>query len=381
LKFLNLRSNFSGETLLNIIKKYGLVRPFVFIEEEKAKKNITMMADKAARHGVRFRPHFKTHRSGAIGEWFRENDVKKITVSSVGMASYFAERGWNDILIAFPVNTHEISRISTLASANEISLIVDNKKTVQTLEENLGNPVNLMIKINTGYNRAGIYYEDFDLIVELANLIERSEKLNLTGIITHNGETYTNKGKNAIIKSYEKSLEIMNDIKNKLSQKIGKKVILSIGNTPACKLAENFEGVDEIRPGNFVFYDWMQYRYDVCEIDEIAVYMVAPVVSVLSNPGRIVVYGGGVHLSKDGVVYDGNVEYGAAVIRGEKFPVGRISQEHGVIEMENISKYKIEPGDWIKIIPAHSCLMLDMFKDYYTSTGLKISAMGKYFGD
>jgi len=367
--------------LLNIITKHKLVRPFVFIEEKQAKKNISMMADKASRHGVVFRPHFKTHRSSAIGEWYRENGVNKITVSSVGMAKYFSECGWNDILIAFPVNIHEIDQISTLAKVNKISLLVDNKYSVQALEEKLSSPVNLMIKINTGYNRAGINCNNYDEILDLAYTIERSDKLNLTGIITHNGETYSSGGKSAIINSHEKSLGIMNDIKNKLSQKIRKKVILSIGDTPGCKLSDNFDGVDEIRPGNFVFYDWMQFRYGVCEIDEVAAYLIAPVVSVLDNPDRIVVYGGGVHLSKDAVVFNGNAEYGAAVIAGEKYKVGKLSQEHGVIEIENLSKSKIKPGDWIKIIPVHSCLMLDMFKEYYTSSGLKISAMGKYFGE
>ena len=85
----------------------AITRPTLLLDVVRARRNIARMADKARRNGVRFRPHFKTHQSAAIGAWFRAEGVACITVSSVTMARYFADQGWQDITIVFPVNVRE----------------------------------------------------------------------------------------------------------------------------------------------------------------------------------------------------------------------------------------------------------------------------------
>jgi D-serine deaminase-like pyridoxal phosphate-dependent protein len=67
-----------------------IATPTLLLDEGRARRNLDGMAARAARAGVRFRPHFKTHQSARIGEWFREAGVHSITVSSVRMAAYFA---------------------------------------------------------------------------------------------------------------------------------------------------------------------------------------------------------------------------------------------------------------------------------------------------
>ena len=74
-----------------------VTEPTMVLNEEVCKSNIARMAAKAKAANVVFRPHFKTHQSREIGEWFRASGVDKITVSSLNMAMKFAEWGWNDI--------------------------------------------------------------------------------------------------------------------------------------------------------------------------------------------------------------------------------------------------------------------------------------------
>ncbi|MEJ0055890.1 MAG: hypothetical protein WDN75_09720 [Bacteroidota bacterium] len=74
------------------------------------------MAEKARKLKVSFRPHFKTHQSHEVGRWFRAEGVNSCTVSSVKMASYFAEDGWKDITVAFPLNVLEIKEVNRLGS-------------------------------------------------------------------------------------------------------------------------------------------------------------------------------------------------------------------------------------------------------------------------
>ena len=93
------------------------------------------MAAKAQRHKLKFRPHFKTHQSATIGNWFRDAGVKAITVSSVSMAWYFADNGWDDITIAFPVNVLEISEINSLAARINLNVLVENVAALNILKK------------------------------------------------------------------------------------------------------------------------------------------------------------------------------------------------------------------------------------------------------
>ena len=76
-------------------------------------------------------------------------------------------------------------------------------------------------------------------------------------------------------------------------------LLISMGDTPGCSVAEDFTGIDEIRPGNFVFYDLTQNRVGSNSIEQIAVAMACPVVAIHKDRREIIVYGGGVHFSKD----------------------------------------------------------------------------------
>ena len=101
-----------------------VTEPTMVLNEEVCKSNIARMAAKAKAANVVFRPHFKTHQSREIGEWFRASGVDKITVSSLNMAMKFAEWGWNDITVAFPVNCLEHEKINALAAKIRLNFVI-----------------------------------------------------------------------------------------------------------------------------------------------------------------------------------------------------------------------------------------------------------------
>ena len=141
------------------LRSLGITRPTVLIDQKKVLRNIDQMLSKAKASGSAFRPHFKTHQSGEVGDWFRQRGVNTITVSSVAMASYFADHGWNDITIAIPVNPLEIDEINRLSQKIILTLLVDRLEAVGFLESALTGQVNTMIKIDVGYGRAGVFYQ------------------------------------------------------------------------------------------------------------------------------------------------------------------------------------------------------------------------------
>jgi D-serine deaminase-like pyridoxal phosphate-dependent protein len=55
-----------------------IMKPTLLLDEEKCRRNIRTMAEKARSSGVIFRPHFKTHQSIEIGNWFREEGYRQL---------------------------------------------------------------------------------------------------------------------------------------------------------------------------------------------------------------------------------------------------------------------------------------------------------------
>ncbi len=349
------------------------------LDKEKCLRNIDMMVDKAKRNNVRLRPHFKTHQSAQVGEWFRERGVEAITVSSLRMAQYFARHGWTDIMVAIPVNLREIDLVNKLASQVKLNLVAVNPETVEALEQQLVNPVHLWVKIDTGYHRTGLRPDDHSTLDQVMNAVKNSEKLNFTGFLAHDGHTYKQTEKEAILAIHNTTVNLLHLMRDRYLNSFPN-LQLSIGDTPSCSVLETIKGVDEIRPGNYVFYDLTQQHIGSCTYEQIAVCMACPVIAKHPDRSEIILYGGSVHFSKDVLPQENGPLFGRVVELTEKgwsLPVEGIqlvslSQEHGVVRAnaEQFKKYKI--GDLMYILPVHSCLTADVMKSYLTLDGERL---------
>jgi D-serine deaminase-like pyridoxal phosphate-dependent protein len=341
------------------------------------------MVRKASESKVVIRPHFKTHQSAEIGEWFREAGVNKITVSSVTIAEYFAQAGWKDILIAFPLNILEIEKINSLAREINLSILIESTETAEFLVENITSKVTLNIKIDTGNNRTGIWWEDTDQISAVIDLVKKSPLLQFAGFVAHAGHTYHAQHTDEIVQIYNDTLKKLSHLKAEFSTG-DINPIISVGDTPSCSIINDFTGIDEIRPGNFVFYDLMQYKLGSCSLKDIAVVLACPVVAKHPERNEIVIYGGAIHLSKDSITdSNGSRIFGMAVKLleegwSEPLPetfVKTLSQEHGIISTTKDILSGIKPGDVIGILPIHSCLTAHQMKNYFTLDGKQITMM------
>ena len=360
-----------------------IVRPTLVLNKTTCLQNIELMVEKARRHNLRFRPHFKTHQSIEIGRWFREFGVQHITVSSVQMANYFANDGWNDITIAFPFNILEIDELNLLTDKATINIVVDNAVTVEKLNNKLTNLTNVYIKISTGYHRAGIISSAITKIEQVLAVIEQNDKLIFKGFLTHAGHAYDAKSRNEVQNIQFDTILKMEELKKHFIKRYPN-LEISLGDTPTCSISENYQGVDEIRPGNFVFYDLVQHNIGACKIDDIAVRMYCPVISKQRNRNEILIYGGAIHFSKDYLQnLNGKAVYGRIIItynnERQLLPsidyLCRLSQEHGVIKVSSDVFNKIGIGDIIEVIPVHSCLTAQAMGRYITTKGEEITMM------
>lgn len=366
-----------------------IVRPTLLLDKEICLRNISAMAEKAKSKNLSFRPHFKTHQSAVIGEWFRDFGVTAITVSSVRMAQYFARNGWDDITIAFPVNILEIDEINALAGQIKLNLLIENLESVEMLTAQIKSSVGIFIEIDTGDNRTGIASSKYFGINTMLDVIRANEKFTFKGFLSHTGHTYSAQSKHDIYNRHFDAVLKMKALKNYYKREFPD-LILSLGDTPSACLCENFTGIDEIRPGNFIFFDLMQYQLGSCNFQDIALRLVCPVIGKHGSRSEVVIYGGAAHISKDAIInIDGKRLYGQVVINrnGEKILLDernylyKLSQEHGVIRttIQEFNQFKV--GDLIEIIPAHSCLTANLMGSYLTTEGERIKMMNCDFDD
>lgn len=365
------------------VHRIPVKRPTLIVDQEKCLRSILWMHQKAETHGILFRPHFKTHQSVQVGQWFRNAGINAITVSSVSMARYFASDGWRDITIAFPVNLAEIDDINQLASEIQLNVLVENLHSVKFLGSRLKNRVGVFIEADTGHRRTGIEVEKKEDFLSVCKTISDYDIFCLKGIMAHNGQTYFHQDVRKILTVHDQSLRELVILKSYLRDE-GFDVQLSIGDTPSMSITENFDGVDEIRPGNFVFFDLMQSQLGVCTPDQIAVVVVCPVVAVYPERNEVAIYGGAVHLSRDYILdsRDGKI-YGKIVElthSGWSEPLDKtylkaIYQEHGIIKTSSDQIKKFSPGMLLGILPVHSCLTVNQFSEMYTLTGQRLTTI------
>ena len=344
--------------------------PTLIINKEKAKNNIAFMSDKVKKHHLLLRPHFKTHQSAEVGKWFRYKGIDKITVSSLKMAKYFAQHGWNDITIAFPLNIRELDDISKLSEQIKLNVLISSTETARYFTENIQTRISYFIKIDAGYGRAGIIAENTEKIRQIIDICAKNDKITFKGFLAHFGNTYHAKNKEEVLNIYQESKRRMVDLKNHFLSDFPQ-LSLSIGDTPSSTLSSDFQGIDEIRPGNFVYYDLMQHFLGVCTLDKIAVVLACPVVDIYRERNQLLIHGGAVHLSTEHLIdKQGGKIFGQIVtltdagwqLTDKPMYLSSISQEHGIVSVSPDFLKSIKIGDLIGILPVHSCLTTDLMR-------------------
>ncbi len=360
-----------------------ITRPTLLLDEKTARRNIERMAGKARASGVGFRPHFKTHQSAEVGCWFQDCGVESITVSSLAMARYFADHGWADITLAVPLNLRELEEIDRLAGEITLGLLVDNEQSLLALEHRLSHPVDLWLEIDPGYGRTGIPWDDADTILGLARAARDARHCRLRGLLTHSGHTYQAASAEQIRAIQADTTGRLREIRNALLGQ-GIRCRLSVGDTPGCSIVDRLDGVDEVRPGNFVFFDLMQLNLGACTAGDIALTAACPVIGVYPSRGRIAIYGGTVHLGREPLARTrGRVFYGMAVAEGdlpaEDFRGAAVltglTQEHGILEADHSMLSRVRPGDLLHVYPVHSCITASLHNRYLTRDGREIARL------
>ncbi len=338
--------------------------PHLLIDVLRMRRNIEKMSCVARELGVRLRPHVKTHKIPKIAREQLEAGAAGITVAKVSEAEVMAEDGIQDIFIAYPlVTSSKIERALRLSERIHLTVGVDGQEGARRLSElaaSNGQILDVRLEVDTGLKRTGVSSSE---AVELASKIATLENLNLTGIYTYRGAVLEDGSPTLDLKKAGlEEGELMVSLAEQVREQGINIVDVSLGSTPTAAFAGEVEGVTEIRPGTYVFYDRMQARLGACSPEECAA---AVVVSVVSRPseGLAIVDGGSKTFATDvppnreplnlkgfGQV----VDYPDAILE-------RLTEEHGMLRVAAGDALKV--GDTLRIVPNHVCSTVNLHNE------------------
>jgi D-serine deaminase-like pyridoxal phosphate-dependent protein len=147
----------------------------------------------------------------------------------------------------------------------------------------------------------------------------------------------------------------------------------SAGATPPARFSIQQEGFTEYRPGNYVYFDRTQVALGAAAFDDCALTVLATVVSKPAAD-RVIFDSGSKTLTNDGARgFTPAPGYGI-VIDHPNLLIERLSEEHATVKVED-GRTTLEPGDRVRIIPNHSCVVSNLVDQAWLVDGDNVEAL------
>lgn len=331
------------------------------------------MIERCKRFGIQLRTNMKTHRTREAGHYMTDGSKMCISVSTLSEAEFYAAAGYDDITYAYPLSPDKIPQATQLLQRLEkFHVVIDNHVVLDALVSNRptqGKKWSIFLKVNCGYNRAGVPYDD-PQAVKLAMEIASKECVDFKGLYVHEGNAYNCKGENSIKETTSETWKKLIIFFNKLKEAGINCPIVAIGSTPSCsKPPDDVCGITEFHPGNYVFYDYQQFLIGSCDLSDIAVRVLTRVIGSYPERGQLLIDCGWTGLSLDSF---GKLTTGFCFFEGHpNLKLLKMTQEVGIVEAVegtlDLSLYPI--GSFLKMIPYHACATAYMHPVYYVVEG------------
>lgn len=343
--------------------------PFVLIHRARLLANIRRAAAVATHAGIGLRPHVKTHKTLEIARLQQEHGAIGLTASKPDEAEVFVRSGFQDVLLAYPVI--DAARVTSLLQvAGEkratVTFIADSPEGVAALSqagEAAGRILPVRIKIDVGLHRCGVA-ADSPALERIARSLKEHPFVAFKGLLSHAGHAYGSKSREELVEVSRSEQRQMALAKERMAGFGLPEAAISVGSTPTVMTSESFSGIDEIRPGNYVFFDLTAIRLGIASFDDVALGVVATIVSM--NDEFYIIDAGSKALTSDlGAHSSGGSGFGLAVPfvqtgEPDRLPVVRLSEEHGFVERRGGN---LVLGSRLLVLPNHACPVVNLFDE------------------
>jgi D-serine deaminase-like pyridoxal phosphate-dependent protein len=336
----------------------SLATPAAVVELDRLAANLDRMQRYADSHGLRLRPHTKTHKARWLGEDQVRRGAVGLTVATPVEAERLGARA-PDLLVAYPALGARAAAVVAAAAAapGRPTLVgLDSVAAVEALRSaaaaaRLEEPVGVLVELDVGMRRCGV--PDAASAVAVARFC--GDGVVYRGIMFYPG--HIREPVSAQDRALEGLATGVGRVLTELREAGLEPAIVSGGSTPTAFRSHEVPGQTEIRPGTYVFNDRTTAALGACGWDDCAYTVLATVVST-AVPGQAVVDAGSKALSSDELRVPGRGGYGQ-LLEWPDVVVSRLSEEHGVLDLA-ATDWRPRVGDRVRIIPNHVCVSVNL---------------------
>ncbi len=341
-----------------------LETPVPIVDLDRLAHNLDRMAAYATLHGLRLRPHVKTHKSPRIAAEQLRLGAVGLTCATLREAEVMSEV-CNDLLVAYPpVGAARLERLARLPADVRLTVAADDIHSLDALGVAAmlgGRVIDVMIEADLGMHRVGVTSPQ--QAAAMALHLDRSSSLRLAGLQFYPGHIRSHVHEQA-----DALAQLGRDISayvDALADVGCPPRIVSGGSTPAAWRMHEVPGVNEVRPGTYVYNDRTTAQIGACDWEDCALTVLATVVSV-SVKGQAVIDAGTKALGREPLRAEGD-GYGALLDHPEVI-VSRMSEEHGILDLSQ-SSWRPRLGDQVRVVPNHVCIAVHLFDEVFGVRG------------
>ncbi len=351
--------------------------PAVVIDLDVMERNIARMGDYCREQRLVLRPHTKSHKIPELAKKQLASGAKGITVAKLGEAEVMLNAGITDMLIAYPiVGAEKAERLARLAEQASISVSLDSVAAALAISEAVsrhGAKVGMLVELDVGFGRCGVGNE-----VEALALARRLASLpgvEFKGLMFFPGHFTVGPKQRATLRTR------VNDLLDRTIETLARAdlpvEIVSGGSTPTAYESSFFHGVNEVRPGMYVFNDRTIVGISGAALEDCALSVLVTVVST-SVAGRAIIDGGSKTFSSDRYQAGDGTGFGL-VKEDAAVNIERLSEEHGHLDIRRSERpYKV--GDRLSVIPNHVCPTVNLHDEVYGVRGEQVETVWRVEG-
>ena len=357
--------------------------PALIVDLDVMERNLRRVADYCARHRLRLRPHTKTHKSPLLGRRQLDLGAAGLTVAKVGEAEVMLGAAPRDLLVAFPViGEPKLRRLAGVARQTQVTVALDSMIAARQLSEaavKAGVRFGVLVEVDAGLGRVGVTPAE---ATGLARAVAALPHLDWRGIAFYPGHiTYRNdRDRNdRDCNDDEKFAQLSRfiaELRDNLERAGLAPEIVSGGSTPLLFRSHEIEGLNEIRPGTYIFNDINTAVTGACALEDCAASILVTVVSRTGSE-RMIVDGGSKTFSSDRLV-TGEAGFGRLVdAPGAMFH--KMNEEHGYVDLSRAQRL-FEIGEKTRIVPNHICVAVNLHECVYGIRGETVEQVWKVEG-
>ncbi len=361
--------------LAQVMTVSELDTPALLIDLDIMERNLRRVADYAAAHHLRLRPHTKTHKMPEIGRRQLALGAAGLTVAKVSEAEVMLDASTSDLLVAYPViGRTKLDRLAKVARRAQVTVALDSAAAARQLSEAAqaaGVEFGVLVEMDVGLGRVGVTPPE---ALRLAQEVESLPGIRFRGIAFYPGHIKEPSGRDAPMLSQLSDLleETIADFRRAGIEA----EIVSGGSTPALFHSHLVKGQNEVRPGTYVFNDINTVQSGSCSLDDCAATILVTVVST-PRAGSMFIDGGSKTFSSDRSTA-GEETFGR-VIEAPGCRFYRMNEEHGFVDTAQAER-AFSVGEKIRVIPNHVCVAVNLHENVYGIRGENVEEVWKVAG-